>query len=110
MPHPSLPKEVREYLLRTNSVSLRVVLLSPCHSEGRVIFDPSDEELSVRGDFFPHGTKVLLSESVRGQFLLAKSSILLNVTLTPGRMEKSDIEHCRFELVEWKSSEETKAS
>ena len=107
MPHPSLPKEVREFLLRTNSVSLRALLLSPCKAEGTVIFAPSDERLRVRGDFFPHETKVVISAAVPGQLILGKSGILLNVTLTPGRLEKSDIEHFQFELVEWKPLVET---
>ncbi len=107
MPHYSLPKEVREYLARTNSVSLRVVLQSPCWAEGSVIFDQPDEGAAIRGDFFPAKTKVVISEAVSGQFLLAKSSILLNVTLTPGRMKGTDVEHCRFEIVGWNPLVET---
>ena len=110
MPHPPLPKEVREFLQRTDSVSLRAVLLSPFRAEGRIIFIPSDERMSVRGDFFPRGTKVVLSAAAPGQFLLGKSGVLLNVILSPGRQERSDIEHCHFELVDWKSLEETNAS
>ena len=49
----------------------------------------------------------MISEAVSGQILLAKSSILLNVILTPGKLQESDLGHCRFELVDWKPLEET---
>jgi len=87
---------------------MRAVLLSPCRATGTLIFDPPDKLLSVKGNFFPGETNVVISEAVHGQILLAKSSILLNVILTPGRLERSDVEHCRFDLVDWQPQEEKK--
>ena len=72
-----------------------------------MVFDPSNGQPGVRGEFFTSKTRLMISEAVSGQILLAKSSILLNVILTPGKLQESDLGHCRFELVDWKPLEET---
>jgi len=106
MSHPSLPKEVRDYLIRTKSTNMHVVLLSPSKAEGVAIFDPADAAGTVRGDFFPT-TQIEISAAVSGQFLLSKSGVVLNVILTPGRADLNEIDHCRFEIEAWKPLIET---
>ena len=108
MSNSSIPKEVLEILRRTSSTGLPAALLSPHWAEGTVIFDQPEETLSVRGDFFAGKTKVTLPEIQRCQMFLAESRIVLNVIMFPGRfLERSNVEHFRFELAPWKSMEQT---
>ena len=102
MTHSSLPKGLLELLRTTNPVSMRAILLTPNQPDGRLagtaFFDPLDETLSVRGDFFAEKTHVPISEAARCQLLLANSSIWLNVIICPVRKVAGKMEHLRFEL------------
>ena len=98
MSNSSIPKEVLEILRRRSSIGLPAALLSPHWAEGTVIFDQSEETLSVRGDFFSNKSKVTMPEIQRCQLLLAESRIVLNVIMFPGKSESCNVEHFHFEL------------
>ena len=97
----SLPQELRESLSRTDQFISSATLIHPCLTEGTVVFDHAGEKPGVRGDFFPWSTKISISENERCQLLLAKSSVVLNVIMSPGPSERSEVLYYRFELVAW---------
>lgn len=91
--------EVRDTFNKASFAAVPVVLLSPYMTEGTAVIH------GAGGDFFPGRTKVSITEKMRCQLLLAKSRIVLNVTLFPTPVT-SDGEHFPFELVAWESLEQ----
>ena len=84
---------------KTKAAAVPVVLLSPFRAEGTVVFHQHLGQPGARGDFFPGKTKVSISEKIRCQMLLAKSRIVLNVTLFPPAT--NEVAHFPFEVAAW---------
>jgi len=105
MPESSLPPELCEILERDHSEGLAAMLLSPHLAEGMVIFDPLDEQMSVRGDFIPGSITVNVSVIERCRLLLAEAGLVLNVLMFPGQSESGSIKRFHFQLIDSKSME-----
>lgn len=97
--------EVRSRFEKASSKSIQVVLLSPHMAEGTVVFHQHPDQSGGGGNFFPGRTKVSISEKTRCQLLLAKSRVLLNVTMFPSS-ETSTKEHFPFEIAAWEPLEQ----
>lgn len=92
--------EIRGTFSKARFAAVPVVLLSPCIAEGSAVFH------GARGDFFPGKTKISITEKTQCQLLMAKSRIVLNVTMHPPTVA-DDAEPLSFELVEWESLEQS---
>ncbi len=96
--------ETRGRLKKASVEAIRVVLLAPYLTEGTVVFHQHPGQPGAAGDFLPGRTKVSISKKVRCQLMLAKSRVVLNVTLFPPQAT-SDLEHVPFEIAAWEPLE-----
>ncbi|WP_395752387.1 hypothetical protein [Prosthecobacter sp.] len=98
------PPEAKRRFHRDDPTAVPVVLLAPYMAEGTVVFHQDRAHPGNSGDFFPSRTHVSISEKTRCQLLLAKSRVVLNVTLHPPATEGSP-ETFPFEIAAWEPME-----
>ncbi len=96
--------EARGRFDKTSANAVPVVLLSPHRAEGTAVFHQHPGQTASGGDFFPGRTPVSIPEKTRGQLLLAKSRVLLNVTLFPPPASDNG-ERFPFEIDAWEPME-----
>ncbi|WP_395739875.1 hypothetical protein [Prosthecobacter sp.] len=101
---PNRSPEAKRRFHRDDPRAVRVVLLAPYMAEGTVVFHQDQAQPGAGGEFFPVQASVSIPEKTRCQLMLAKSRVVLNVTLHPPAAEGSS-EPFPFEIAAWEPME-----